>query len=230
MLSTTDGEPFYQGFDVREIELTHTRYNPEIQYASYYNFSINNTYDLPVYNQSTQAMVYNSMYGKGNCLDQLKDCNARGIDEICSQADNFCYSEVENVFDTITGRDEYDIRELSPDPFPPYYLVPYLNLPSVQKAIGAYQNFTQSNGNVGVGAVGTAFTVTGDDARIDNTIGSLQDLLKRGVNVMSYVGDADYNCNWIGNLAVSRSIGAPGFDNAGFQNLSTSDNVVCGHA
>lgn len=33
-------------------------------------------------------------------------------------ADNFCYAEVENLYDVYLKRDEYDVRELTPDPFP----------------------------------------------------------------------------------------------------------------
>lgn len=55
-----------------------------------------NTYDIDPYNKSTKAQIYNSMYGKGNCYDMTVDCNTRGIDEICSAADNFCYNEVED--------------------------------------------------------------------------------------------------------------------------------------
>jgi hypothetical protein len=32
--------------------------------------------------------------------------------------------------------------------------------------------------------------------------------------------DADYNCNWLGGEAVSKEIGAPGFENAGKEHLS----------
>lgn len=72
------------------------------------------------------------MYGPGNCYDMIVDCNIREIDEVCSYADNFCYQEVEYVWDIVTGRDEYDIRYLTPDPFPPTYYVDYLNTPEVQ--------------------------------------------------------------------------------------------------
>ena len=73
---------------------------------------------------------------------------------------------VEYVFDTYLNRDEYDMRELSPDPFPTLFYVDYLNTPEVQIAIGAYQNFSESNN-----AVSDAFTSTGDDGREYGTIG-----------------------------------------------------------
>ena len=133
--------------------------------------------------------MYNALYGSGNCVDMTKDCYARGINEICSAADNFCANNVEEVLDIFANRDEYDIRELSPDPFPPTFYVDYLNSPNVQEAIGAYVNFTESNS-----AVSSAFGSTGDDDREDGTIEALKSLIADDVTVVLYAGDADYNC------------------------------------
>lgn len=91
-------------------------YDPLIQYAAYYNFTVSpgNTYDYAPFDASIEAQMYNAMFGPGNCADQTKDCYARGINEICSAADNFCADQVEEVLDNIANRDEYDIRELQP--------------------------------------------------------------------------------------------------------------------
>ena len=98
---------------------------------------------------------------------------------------------MEAIYDNVLNRDEYDIRELSPDPFPPEFYVQYLNLPEVQAAIGAMVNFSEFSP-----AVASAFNITGDDGREDGTIEDISKLLKRGITVMLYHGDADYNCNW----------------------------------
>lgn len=169
--------------------------------------------------------MYNAFYGSGNCLDQLNDCNIRGDDDICSAADNFCY-DVEVLFDDITGRDEYDIRELSPDPYPYTFFVEYLNRPEIQKAIGAYQNFSYSVTNLGAGTVATAFTTTGDDARELVIIDATKSLIEKGVYVLHYAGDADYNCNWLGGEVIAAEIDAPGFSSVGYQNLSIPNTTV----
>lgn len=39
---------------------------------------------------------------------------------------------------------------------------------------------------------------------------------------------SDYNCNWFGGQVVATEINAPGYDEAGFVNISTSDGVVHG--
>ena len=73
-----------------------------------------------------------------------------------------------------------------PIAFPPTYYVDYLNTPSVQQAIGAYVNFSESSNTVG-----NAFASTGDDDREAGTIEDVKKLLKQGVYVVEYYGDAD---------------------------------------
>lgn len=162
------------------------------QYEAYYNYTVfpGNTYDYLPFNASVSAEMYNNLYGPGNCVDQIKDCAARGINEICAAADSFCANHVESLYDKYLGRDEYDFRELTPDPFPYTYYIAYLNTPAVQSAIGAYVNFSEFNN-----AVGKAFGTTGDDGREVSTIEDVRLLLEQGVSVMFYTGDADYICN-----------------------------------
>ncbi|KAK4948158.1 hypothetical protein LTR10_013213 [Elasticomyces elasticus] len=200
-------------------------YDPLIQYQAYYNFSVSpgNTYGYDPLNQSVKDQWYNNLYGPGNCYDQTVDCYARGIDEICSAADNFCFQEVENLYDIYLGRDEYDFRELEPDPFPPTFYIDYLNTDSVQAAIGAYVNFTESST-----PVGNAFGSTGDDDREIGTVEALKALIAKGVKLVMYFGDADYNCNWLGGQVVAGEVNATGYTDAGFVNISSTDGVVHG--
>ncbi|KAH8203128.1 hypothetical protein TruAng_002649 [Truncatella angustata] len=200
-------------------------FDPLIQYQAYYNFSVypGNTYDYDPYTDVQKAEWFNNLYGEGNCVDKTLQCYATGRNDVCSDADNFCYYNVEAPYDIYSGRDEYDMRELTPDPFPYSFYVDYLNTPSVQAAIGAYQNFSE-----GSGTVSTAFGNTGDDDRESNTIEDVQKLLKAGVQVILYYGDADYNCNWLGGQVVAKEINAPGFEDAGFINITSSDGIVHG--
>lgn len=154
--------------------------------------------------------MYNAMYGPGkkslatrpselstdrtrqptgNCYDMILMCRKTLRNDVCSAADNFCYAEVEYLFDIATGRDEYDVRYLVPDPFPYNYYPDYLNSPKVQQAIGAYVNFSDSNS-----AVGGAFGNTGDDARLQGAIGDSRKLIEGGTYTVQFSGDADYIC------------------------------------
>jgi carboxypeptidase C (cathepsin A) len=201
-------------------------YDPILQYQAYYNFSVSpgNTYiDGSMVNESVAAEWYNGLYGPGNCVDLLKNCYATGEDKICTYADNFCYAQTELPYDNYLGRDEYDSRELTPDPFPYAFYIDYLNSPDVQKAIGAYQNYSESSPTVGA-----AFGSTGDDARRSGTVEDLQSLLKANVTVMLYNGDADFICNWLGVEAVSDQVDPPYYSAAGFRDILTSDGVPHG--
>ncbi|KAF2130341.1 carboxypeptidase S1 [Dothidotthia symphoricarpi CBS 119687] len=211
--------------DLENVLIGNGWFDPLIQYQAYYNYSVfpGNTYDYDPYNETVKAEWYNNLYGKGNCVDQTKQCYATGVNSVCAQADNFCYSKVENMYDIYSGRDEYDMRYLTPDPFPYSFYVQYLNTPEVQTAIGAYQNFSESSGTVS-----SAFGNTGDDDRESGTIEACRQLLDAGVQVMLYYGDADYNCNWLGGQVVAREIDAAGYSTAGFVNISTSDDIVHG--
>jgi carboxypeptidase D len=200
-------------------------YDPLIQYQAYYNFSVSpgNTYDFQLYNETIQELMFNNTYGPGNCVDQINACYATGDNTICETADNFCANNVESIFDNYAGRDEYDMRELYPDPFPPEFYVTYLNTPAVQSAIGAFVNFTEYSNTVGA-----AFGLTGDDARKLSIIEDMRALLDCGVSVTMYTGDADYNCNWLGGEAVSKEINPPGFCDAGYTDIVTADGVTHG--
>lgn len=202
-------------------------YDPLINYQAYYNYTVfpGNTYDYRPYNESTEAKLYNSLYGEGNCYDQLKQCSDTGRNDVCSAADNFCATHVESVLDIVADRDEYDIRELQPDPFPYNFFLDYLNTPKVQKAIGAFTNYTESSPQVGAD-----FGSTGDDGREDDTIEDIQKLLKKGINFMMYFGDADYNCNWLGGEVIAEliNVGNSQYNTAGYQNIQTSDNITHG--
>lgn len=152
----------------------------------------------------------------------MKIAIANPVPPQCRNADNFCAYLVELVYDDVLGRDEYDMRELVPDPFPYGFYVDYLNTPRVQSAIGAFINFTGNN------VVGEAFDTTGDDGREAGTVAALRSLVRRGVTVALYAGDADYNCNWLGSEVVAAAVSAPGYARAGYRDLRTSDGVVHG--
>lgn len=180
-------------------------YNPILQYAAYYNFTSNystqrhqggNTYGVH-YNQTYDTYVYGNMFGPNNCLDMLLDCNSYAYatnssdgegNQVCANADTWCFNQVENPYDEIFGRDEYDIRYLTPDPFPYAFYVDYLNTPDVQAAIGAYTNYSESST-----ITGEAFSATGDDSREIGVTEAVEFIIDHNVTFVMYFGDADYN-------------------------------------
>ena len=200
-------------------------YDPLVGYEAYYNFTVypGNTYDFNPLNETESNQMYNAMFGAGNCRDQVNNCAATGRDDVCSLGDTFCLNQVELLVDERPNRDEYDIRELSPDPFPYSFYPDYLNTPEVQAAIGAFTNYSDSSA-----LVGNAFGVTGDDSREVMTIEDIRLLLEQGIYITIYAGDADYNCNWLGNEVIASLVDAPNFDKAGYVDITTSDGIVHG--
>ena len=201
-------------------------YDPLIQYQAYYNYTVSpgNPYHFKPFNASFEKLMFDNLYGKGNCTDGIRHCAATGDNDICSKADDFCANNVEELLDDPSiNRDEYDIRELQPDPFPYGYFEDYLNTEKVQKAIGAFVNFSDFSGTTA-----DAFGKTGDDGREVMSIEDVGKLLEQNVTVLMYAGDADYNCNYLGGQVVASLVDAPGFDKAGYENLSTPDAVVHG--
>jgi carboxypeptidase D len=211
--------------NLQSVTINNGWYDPLIQYQAYYNFTVQpgNTYGLQIYNKTVQDELYNNLYGPGNCVDQLQQCYATGRDDVCSYADNFCAAYVEEPFDVVSGRDEYDSRELSPDPFPYNAYVQYLNSPQVQEATGMSTNYSDSTVYVG-----DAFGTTGDDGRESMTIQDIRHLLEHGVTVTLWAGDADYNCNWLGGQVVAEEVNHQGYASAGFADLQTSDQIKHG--
>lgn len=165
--------------------------------------------------------MYNAMYGPGNCKDQLLRCRHTGRSDVCRDADNFCAVEVEFALDR-AGRDEYDIREVQ-YAFPYFFYPDYLNQPHVLRAIGAAVKFRE--GSI---VVTHTFDDTGDDARGEGTVQALRTLTRNGVYVLMYAGDADYICNWIGGEVTADMTGPPGYEQAGYVDIETSDGVVHG--
>lgn len=196
-------------------------FSPQLQTESYLSFDTGNTYDLAELDQFTQEQVHDAFYGKGQCLEQLKNCEATGSDEACRKADHFCGDNVQAVYTDQTCRDNNDVRELADSPFPNEFYAEYLQDLDVREAIGAAQTYIELNP-----VVGDAFDLTGDDARELGILNVLGELQERGVRVTLYAGDADYECNWLGVEAVANAIDAPGYGDAGYTDVLTPDNVT----
>ncbi|KAI1117040.1 Alpha/Beta hydrolase protein [Nemania sp. NC0429] len=211
----------------KSLIITNGWFYPIRQYEAYYNFTVSpgNSYNYRPFTKANEDRLYNSLYGEGNCIDRLTYCTETSDDAICSNADNFCANEVEALYDNLLGRDEYDIREPAPDLFPPAYWVEYLNTPRVQKAIGAFTNFTLDN------VVAEAYDSTGDDGRERHIVQAMYNLVKHHphLHMALIAGDADYNCNWLGiEAVVNNDIEPPGWSETGYRDLRTSDGIVHG--
>ena len=186
-------------------------------YVGYYNFSVSpgNTYDYNPSNASFAAALYDTLWGSGNCIGELNECKRTNSDSICVAASNSCRPADDTGFD----RSMSDIREPGPDPFPPQYYVEYLNTPKVQSAIGAYQNYTPWSYFVGdkYGYVNDAIVLE-----------DLKAIISQDINLVLYYGDAENLNNRMGGEFLADELDPPGFTDAGYANISTSDDIVRG--
>ncbi|CAN6606981.1 vacuolar serine-type carboxypeptidase Atg42p [Trichomonascus vanleenenianus] len=132
------------------------------------------------------------------CIDKIRACNAGKAN--CTEALNFCDAVTfqkyhGNYFDLTTP--------CSPGPecYPQdAWYVEYMNQDKVLKAVGAEKtSFAACNQ-----------TIIGDFARsgaqLDSGGQNLTDVLNAEIPLLIFAGDADTTYNWLGNLAVAKSI------------------------
>ncbi|KAM0671035.1 hypothetical protein ACQRIU_001430 [Beauveria bassiana] len=174
--------------------------DPENQYKAYVDFAVKNQY-RPLLNASDAQPYYDAW--KNKCVPAYSGCtDGVGSNSICARADAQCANSVESPLENLAQFDAYDIRA-DDDSFPPSTFESYLTSASVKKAIGATSNFS----SCGRSAIG------GDDSA-RSFLKPLSEVIKSGVNVLIWAGDADWICNWIGNYDAIQSIAPQEFVSA----------------
>ncbi|KAK7569886.1 Alpha/Beta hydrolase protein [Phyllosticta citricarpa] len=189
-----------------------------IQTPHYPEFAVNNTYGIKGINDTEYGFAKFALNRKGGCLDQIRDCRRTNLTSpteraICAQAANMCRDNVEGVYESLSDRGIYDVRENRNNTVPPEYWKKYLNRAEVQDALGVAANYSSGSTEIYY-----AFQASGDFV-YPSFIKDLEMLLDNGVRVALYYGDADYICNWFGGEAVSLAINythAPQFRAAGY--------------
>ena len=119
----------------------------------------------------------------------------------------------------------YDIAHPKQDPFPPPYLVGFLNQHWVQRALGVPVNYSGA-----AASVAGAFEATGDDARAGH-LEELAYLLDKGTKVALVYGDRDFACNWIGGERASLAIDyakSDKFQSSGYTRILTNESYIGG--
>ncbi|KAI1084335.1 serine carboxypeptidase [Whalleya microplaca] len=232
----TDGENYIINLDT--LVLINSCIDRQIQWPAYPHIAYNNTYGIETVNETIYLQMVDALERPGGCRDQVNTCREvallydpeniginETVNEICSDAENFCSNNVRGPFLDYSGRNYYDYASIDPSPFPPSFYYGYLNQPHVQSALGIALNFTQSSS-----AVSTAFRAIGDYPR-PGWIEDLAFLLENGIKVHLMYGDRDYACNWIGGEAVSLAINYTGtarFNAAGYTDIVVNETYVGG--
>ncbi|GME42505.1 Carboxypeptidase S1-like protein A [Neofusicoccum parvum] len=184
----------------------------KIQSPYYYIFANNNTYGIKAVNDSVYTFMENVYHMPNGCADYLDSCASADRSTfhgkvVCATASNICRGLIRNIYTSLSGRGTYDIRHPQDDPTPPDYFVDYLNLASVQQALGVNINYTSTSSD----AVAMGFGDYGDFA-YPTFKSDLEHILAQGVRVALFYGDADFTCNWLGGEAVSLALEFPDQD------------------
>jgi carboxypeptidase C (cathepsin A) len=211
----------------------------KIQMPYYPKFANNNTYGISAIDLTTMYNALSNLSALNGCNDLISTCrlvmdssdpdgygDVALVNEACNAAQLSC-NLIQNVF-LESGLSIYDIRQMSPSPFPSNSYVEYLNNLQVQQSIGSMINYTDSSN-----AVFDAFIKTGDVIR-DDPLLDLVNLLGNGVRVTLLYGDADYICNWMGGEAIAKALAgiadgySPQFSEAGYAEVVVNSSYVGG--
>ncbi|KAI0774787.1 serine carboxypeptidase [Trametes elegans] len=159
-----------------------------LQYPGYIQYAKSNPYQSPLIPLDQIDAINQNLTKPGGCSDQIAECYKTGIDDTCSDAQNYCNTY---VLGPIEGDwDPYYVLSKYPDPYPPA-LDDFLANETLTKAIGAESQWAMINYDVY-----TNFAHTGDWMR--NARPPLERVVDAGVRTLVYVGDADMITNVAG--------------------------------
>ncbi|KAK0627042.1 Alpha/Beta hydrolase protein [Immersiella caudata] len=186
-----------------------------VQAPSYPTFAVNNTYIKTVPDEAAAAALQ-AMTMPGGCADQAAACRQlqqaydpqntganSTVNADCFGAFQFCWGNVYYVYEAVSGRSPFDIKQLLPDPIPSPLGDEFLSKPWVRQALGAQVPYADANDTIN-----TAFLLNGDFLR--SYTPELSTLLNASVKVALVYGDRDYRANWFGGEALSLALNFPG--------------------
>ncbi|CAG8957316.1 hypothetical protein HYFRA_00010739 [Hymenoscyphus fraxineus] len=192
--------------------------DPAINYKSFIDYAYNNTYKPLISNSQFNSLT---TYFNNKCLPALKKCTGlTGTDKACIQADNIC-EQIEGTILNAADFDAYDVRQPYQDPYPPETYVKYLSNAAVTKAIGAKSEYAECSNSAG-----DKFNTGGDDAR--SLLSTLSEVVQTGISVLIWAGDADWICNWFGNIITAEAVTYS--QSAAFKAKAVADYTVNGVA
>ncbi|KAF8633769.1 hypothetical protein AX15_001275 [Amanita polypyramis BW_CC] len=159
--------------------------DPLNQYPGFLKYAGTNPYHALV-SSSTILHAETEWSKSGGCRDKIIACYNDGSNSVCSNAQDFCNT---NILGPLAGDwDVYYVLTRNPDPYPPS-ITNYIN--SVRSRIGAQVTWQELSDNVY-----NNFASTGDWMR--NSAPHLETVINAGVRTIVFDGDADYILNFYG--------------------------------
>ncbi|KAF2012406.1 putative carboxypeptidase S1 [Aaosphaeria arxii CBS 175.79] len=176
-------------------------FDAAVQIPSYVTFSYINTYRPLIQRKQYDALMGAAMT---TCVPALEQCSISGTDADCVNANTTCYTLIEDPIYQSVYFNSYDVREGFDEAGPLNSQNDrYLKSPEVMAKLGAQIPFESFSVDVFYN-----FSATGDIQR--SFLSTLSEVVSAGVTTLIWSGDADWKCNWFGNLDVADLIQYPG--------------------
>ena len=170
------------------------------QEPAYAEFSYNNTYGIPIINETMLVSQRHWMHRPGGVLDHIRACqeaaealdpdgcgNNDEVNRLCLEASAIGRNASLGLFEAIARYAYMDITHPVVDSFPPGYWVGFLNRAWVQQALGVPVNHTAESATVA-----RAFLSLTADFDKGGRIEDIAELLDHGVKVAMMYGDRDW--------------------------------------
>lgn len=119
-----EGEQYI--LDLDTIMLINSCIDRLVMYPSYPHIAINNTYGIESVNETIYEGMIDALYREGGCNDQIYLCRNlsliydpeniginKTVNQICADAENFCYSDVRGPYLEVSGRNYYDMVSIN---------------------------------------------------------------------------------------------------------------------
>ncbi|PKY07660.1 putative carboxypeptidase S1 [Aspergillus campestris IBT 28561] len=172
----------------------------KIQEKSYIDFAFNNTYRQLI-DKADRDSYYETL--ESECLPALEKCLKDEDDDLCATSSQTCSMGIENPIGNSGDFNVYDVRAPANDPNPPTTYQDYLADPEIMKKIGAKSEYQDCASGANM-----RFSSTGDHSK--SYLDELSNVVKSGIQVLVWAGDADWICNWYGNYDVANAVDYPG--------------------
>ncbi|KAK9763844.1 hypothetical protein K7432_009137 [Basidiobolus ranarum] len=206
-----------QKINLKSVGIGNGWIDPRLQEKYYAPQACNGPYGA-VLSKETCKKMYAAV---PQCYQLATKCYQKPTFKNCDAATTYCSNHIENLYYQ-SGLNPYDVRKkCDPNSSLCYDIEAgidiWLNRPEIRSELGVAKEVGkfESCSN----AVGDNFSKTPDNML--NFADRLPVLLKAGIRVLLYAGDADFICNWMGNKAV-----ALGIQWSGTQNFNGANDTL----
>ncbi|KAK7398634.1 hypothetical protein QQX98_011994 [Neonectria punicea] len=195
--------------------------DPGRQFLSYATYANDNPYKQ-ILDDDTVGRFTDAYHQY--CVPAMKNCTElTGQRDACARADFVCNQQMYFNLRIASKADfnVYDVRVGADVDSPPENFLDYLTRPDIMERIGAKTRFAECDETVY-----SNFGDSGDDAR--SFAAPLVDVIQQNISTLIWAGDADWICNWEGNLWAANALkwsGHEEFASKAFTNYTVNGKV-----